>query len=210
MAKTKPQEVLSKKIYIFCEGAKTEPSYLKSYIEHRARGKSKVISVENTKKNTPVQLVDEAIAKKKSKESTDGDVFWVVYDRESVSKYPREKHKQAYDKAIRHGINVAISNVCFEFWIILHFEKTTQPYSSYDDLYKNSPLREHLKKINITKYEKGDSDLYYKLRDGVDCAKKRAKAINKQVAEASQIGSEIYDYSPYTNIHELLDEIDRF
>lgn len=207
---TAHKETLANKMYIFCEGAKTEPLYLSSYIEEFAKNKSKVIFIPKTRKNTPVQLVDEAIEKKNSRESIDGDVFWVVYDRESVTKYPRKKHKEAWDKAKKNGINVAISTVCFEFWVLLHFEEVTQPYSSYTDLINNSNLKEKLKAVGIKNYDKGSDELYFKIKKGVTFARQRARRVNSNVVASSPAGSEEYDHSPYTRMHYLLDAIDNF
>ncbi|MGQ6631187.1 RloB family protein [Serratia sp. IR-2025] len=207
---TAHKETLANKMYIFCEGAKTEPLYLSSYIEEFAKNKSKVIFIPKTRKNTPVQLVDEAINKKNGRESIDGDVFWVVYDRESTAKYPRKKHKEAWDKAKKHGINVAISTVCFEFWVLLHFEEVTQPYSSYSDLIANSKLKEKLRAVGINNYDKGSDELYFKIRSGVSLARKRAERVNRNVLASSRVGAEEYDHSPYTKVHHLLDAIDNF
>lgn len=198
------------KMFIFCEGDKTEPLYLSSYINEYAESQSKIIFIPPTRKNTPVQLVDEAIAKKKSKESLDGDVFWVVYDRESVSKYPRAKHAEAWDKAKKNGVNVAISNVCFEFWVLLHFEYTTQSYTSFKNLMSESNLKSHLRKVSINDYDKGSDELYFKIRKGIALARKRAKKVNEHIIESSEPGCQCFDYSPYTGVHELLDAIDQF
>lgn len=198
------------KMFIFCEGEKTEPLYLSSYISEYAGHKLKIISIPPTRKNTPVQLVDEAIAKKKSKESLDGDVFWVVYDRESVSKYPRAKHAEAWNKAQKNGINVAISNVCFEFWVLLHFEYTTQSYTSFKNLMSESNLKRHLINVGINNYDKGSDELYFKIRKGISKARIRAKKVNSHIMASSASGSQCFDYSPYTGVHELLDAIDQF
>jgi len=204
------KELVVNKMYIFCEGEKTEPLYLSSYIDEYAKNKSKVIFIPKTKKNTPVQLVDEAVSKKNSRDSVDGDVFWVVYDRESVSKYPRAKHKEAWDKAKRNGINVAISNVCFEFWVLLHFHENYQPYSSFSDLISNSLLKEKLKEVGIRNYDKGSDELYFKIRGGIPNARKRAARVNRSIIASANQNSKEYDYSPYTTMHELLDAIDKF
>lgn len=204
------KEVLANKMYIFCEGAKTEPLYLLSYIDEFAKNKSKVIFIPKTRKNTPVQLVNEAIDKKNSRETVAGDVFWVVYDRESVAKYPRSKHKEAWDKAMKNGVKVAISTVCFEFWVLLHFEQTTQSFTSYDNLLNNSNLKEKLKAVGIDNYDKGSDELYFKIRKGVNNARIRAARVNSDVVASSPANHEEYDYSPYTKLHELLDDIDNF
>ncbi|EGT0649844.1 RloB domain-containing protein [Citrobacter braakii] len=199
------------KMYIFCEGKKTEPQYLEAFIEERVNQKSKIIKIPPTRKNTPVQLVDEAIAKRNSKDTIAGDVFWVVYDRESVSKYSKKLHAEAFAKAKKNNIKIAISNVCFEFWILLHFELTTSHYTCYDDLMAHSDIKKHLKAVGIPKYDKGSDMLYFKVKGGIDIAKGRAVKVNKAViASASSDTLEPYEYSPYTNIHELLNAIEEF
>ena len=83
--KKRERQELKPRLHIFCEGEKTEPNYLNLYIGAVLPG-TKLIIVEKTNKNTPVQLVEEAL-KAKAKEP-DGDIFWVVYDREGQAKYP--------------------------------------------------------------------------------------------------------------------------
>lgn len=199
----------SKKLYIFCEGLKTEPNYLENYISNTDSKKKEVIEVPRTRKNTPVQLVDEAIKKKKSAESAEGDEFWVVYDRESVIKYKKELHDKAWDKARANGINVAISNVCFEVWILLHFEYSAKPYSSYDDLISNSNLKANLKRLGIEKYEKGCKDIYFYVRGGLSNARKRAKRLNEEMEKTSK-SDRPYVHTIYMDFYKVLDAIDAF
>ncbi|MEQ4823828.1 RloB family protein [Enterobacter hormaechei] len=199
------------KMYIFCEGEKTEPYYLSSYIEDKVSHKTKVINIPNTRKNTPLQLVDEAINKKSSKGSIPGDEFWVVYDRESVAKITKEKHAEAWNKAKKHGINIAMSNVCFEFWILLHFEYTCSSYTSFSDLYSKSNLKSHLKAQSVSKYDKGDDELYFIICDKIGTARKNAAKVNAQILSTAPAGVTYpYELFPYTNVHELLDSIDAF
>ena len=58
------QKKLKPRLHIFCEGEKTEPNYLKGYIEHKFPG-TRLSPVRQTSKNTPIQLVEEAIREKK-------------------------------------------------------------------------------------------------------------------------------------------------
>ena len=122
--KRKPQQrELKPRLHIFCEGEETEPNYLNGYIERCFPGTTLTL-VRRTEKNTPVQLVDVAI-KEKSRNPSD-DQFWVVYDRESSIKYPDSLHDEARDKAGANGIGIAFSNVCFEVWLLLHFQETVE------------------------------------------------------------------------------------
>lgn len=201
------------KMFIFCEGDKTEPLYISSYIDDKVKTKTKVIKIPKTKKNTPVQLVEEAISVKKSNKSISGDEFWVVYDREAIAKYPNSKHDEAAKKARNNGINIALSNVCFEFWILLHFEKLslTKPYSSYLDLMKNSKLKQYLNGVGIASYDKGSDDLYLRVKAGLDMARKRAPLINQQsLASCPLQNAAPHHLNPYSSVYKLLDAIDVF
>lgn len=104
-------------MYIYCEGEKTEPLYLEAYISDRSKRTLSVFKIPKTRKNTPEQLVDEAIKKKNSSSSAEGDVFWVVYDQEHLTPSSISCHQKAWNKANRHGINIAISCVCFELGV---------------------------------------------------------------------------------------------
>ena len=107
-----------KTLRIFCEGEKTEPNYLEGYIKILDDSARKFV-IQDTNKNTPVQLVEAAIALKNSPNSLPDDQFWVVYDRESTAKYQDSLHAQARQNAKNAGIQIAICNVCFEYWLLL-------------------------------------------------------------------------------------------
>lgn len=200
-----------KMMHILCEGSKTEPYYIKSYIDMYANDKAKIIQIPPTKKNTPVQLVDEAVFLKKSNSTSEDDEFWVVYDRESVAKYSNALHARAWSKANSNNINIAFSNICFELWILQHFELDTAPYSSCDDLMSNSKLKQHLLKVNLKNYEKGNRDLFNKIYKGIGNARVRAARLNlTSLNSAAQGRKTPYFLNSYTNIHELLDAIDKF
>ena len=160
---------------IFCEGEKTEPYYIRGYVNNFHSDKRSIIVVENTNKNTPVQLVDVAVESKCG--GHEADWIWVVYDRESEAKYSDSLHAEARKKAKDNNINIAFSNVCFEFWLLIHFEYTTAGYTSCDDLLHNSRLREKLSSIGIKDYEKGLPTLFDKLKDKVNDAMKNSEKL---------------------------------
>ena len=195
---------LRPRLHIFCEGEKTEPNYLQGYIEAHFPG-TRLTLIRKTKKNTPVQLVEEAIAEKKNKKlNPEGDQFWVVYDREAVNKYPHSLHAEAYNNAKAASIKIALSNVCFEVWILLHFQKTVTAYDSYSNLRKHSKLTTH-----IPGYDKGAK--YSFSASMIDTARRNAKALNRRTQEgANRSWTSPHQWNPYTNVYELLDAIDEF
>ncbi|MCC5844566.1 MAG: RloB domain-containing protein [Verrucomicrobia bacterium] len=201
--RAKQQYKLKPRLHIFCEGEKTEPNYLTKYIETRFPG-TRLSPVRKTDKNTPVQLVEEAIAAKKEKGNPKGDKFWVVFDREAKNKYSDTLHAKARRKADEEGIHIAISNVCFEVWILLHFQNTVAPYSSYTDLWNRSDLRLH-----ISNYEKGS--VYTFSNEQIKSARANAAIMNQQTcAGADSSWSNPHQWNPYSDVHLLLDAIDDF
>ncbi|MCU6167949.1 RloB family protein, partial [Enterobacter roggenkampii] len=84
-----------------------------------------------------------------------------------------------------NNIKIALSNVCFELWILQHFAFKNTPYSCFDDLKKNSSLKDDLLSVGIKAYDKADVALYKKIRLGISNARKRAEALNKQSFNAA-------------------------
>lgn len=213
MAKIKPKRKLLPIMHIYCEGEKTEPYYLEKYLRkfHDGDRRRQVIQIEPTRKNTPVQLVDEAITHKKSRSTPEQDVFWVIYDREAIAKYPDEKHEIAWKKAKAAGVNVAISNVCFELWILLHFVRNTASYSSYNDLMSNSALKIELLRAGLPKYDKGEKKIFDFIGGDADIAKQNAIDMNKiTIASAADPDAPHYLLNPFTSVPYLLNAIDEF
>ncbi|MBQ0713039.1 MAG: RloB domain-containing protein [Porticoccus sp.] len=213
----RPRRNASKKLrpvlHIFCEGEKTEPNYINGYLRkfHASNRLLKVIKVEKTDKNTPVQLVEEAIKLKEDKDTPALDFFWVVYDREAESKYSDTLHREALDKAQGKNIKVSLTTICFEVWLLLHFSDTAAPYSSCSDLLKNSSLNDELNKLGIKKYDKASNDIFELISDRIPDARVRAERMNDAIIKSSSHNKDHpYSLNPYTGVHLLLDAIDDF
>lgn len=200
------------KMHIYCEGEKTEPNYIQNYIDSLDDSAlRKVVVIEPTKKNTPVQLVNTAVELKNSRSCPRGDIFWVVYDREAVGKYSDKLHDQAYNCAKTNNINIALTNVCFEQWILLHFINSDAAYTCYDDLINRSRLKSLFKKASGKDYDKGCGDIFNHLSENIGRARQRGKAINAKTLESAVAGkTKPYHLSPYTDMPSLLDAIDSF
>lgn len=216
MPKKKPLDTRqpNKTLHIYCEGEKTEPNYLRKYIQTKFPGDQsrRVVKVEDTKKNTPKQLVEVAVAAKQSGKFLAGDEFWVVYDREGVAKYSDNLHAQSRQLAEKNGIGVALSNVCFEVWLLLHFEAVGASYTSCDNLLAHSRLKQHLRLFGITQYDKADTRLLEQITDTqVQQARERAVKMNLVSRAAAPANcDQAHQLNPYTEVHDLLDAIDAF
>lgn len=200
------------KMHIYCEGAKTEPNYINAYIDSlKNQALRQVIVVEPTKKNTPIQLVEVAVEHKRSRSTPAGDIFWVVYDRESTTKYSDLMHDKAYKKAKDNNVNIALSNVCFEQWILMHFLPNAQPYSCFDELLQKSQLRQKVLARTGNDYNKAGTTLYSHIAEDIATARTVAAVINRNtLASAAPGRNKPHHLNPYTDIPNLLDAIDEF
>ena len=109
-------------IRVLTEGRVTEPDYIKMLAR-----KYLDVRVEIDPKNTgvPLTLVRSARdyqRQNKNKRNPDYDEIWCVFD---INDHP--KIEQAIQEARDSGIKVAISNPCFELWLVLHYQDQTGP-----------------------------------------------------------------------------------
>jgi len=183
-------------LLIFCEGGKTEPNYIRAFIRDVSEFDSGQVAVKvvPTKKNTPRELVLEAARAR----MTDEDELWTVFDKNGYTKHP-----QAFSLARDKGVNVAFSSMAFEFWILLHFEFTTRPFSQADDLLS------YLKKDarHLPDYEKGDCGIYEQIKHATNLAADRAVKVRKHQHASSPFGAKVHELNPYTDVDLLLQAI---
>jgi hypothetical protein len=104
---------------IFCEGEASEPDYINGLKRLPEVRRNNAINVEiDPDQGVPLTLVQLAIARKEADREV--DEFWCVFDVEWPRHHPNLR--RAIDLARANGIKLAISNPCFELWLILHFE----------------------------------------------------------------------------------------
>ena len=117
---------LRRRILVVCEGTVTEPTYLKSF---KNWCRNPLVAVEIPKQQgAPRTIVDvakerraEAAAHAKSEgdDNLSFDEVWCVFD---VDEHPSVN--DACEMARNNDIHVAVSNPCFELWVILHFRES--------------------------------------------------------------------------------------
>ncbi len=109
---------------MFVEGERTEDGYFKHW-GRLYRGK--VIVNVHEFNGSPLSLVQRAVAEQKHERREERrrrgqphDEIWCVFD---VDVHP--KVAEAVEFAATHNINVAVSNPCFELWLVLHYQDQT-------------------------------------------------------------------------------------
>jgi hypothetical protein len=215
-ARKNNKKTVKNKLWIYTEGRKTEQIYIKGYISDRHNGNKMVsnVVVEDVKENTADSLIGRIKRDQNTGEHKAGDKYWVAYDRESKAKYSNQLHAQALSKAKGANIEVALSGVCIEQYLLWHFCSSQAAYTCCDDLLSRSNLKKYLRTIGIMNYDKGDPNLYKKLKDAalIDTARTNAFNVNQQVVASAPRGANtpIYELEPYSNFYQLLDEIDKF
>ncbi len=116
------REPLSR-ILIVCEGSVTEPEYFKGFEEICQNPRIKIQVADDhgvplTVVRKAKELKEAAVrhSKRERDENIKFDSVWCVYD---IDNHPH--HHEAREMAIANDSNLAISNPCFELWLLLHF-----------------------------------------------------------------------------------------
>ena len=185
------------KVLIVTEGKKTEPEYfndLKKYYRiHSAN-----IKIDGSGNSSPESVVKYGKKLYEDERST-GDAFdrvYFVFDKDTHLTYP-----QALDEIKRYrrkNTFFAINSVpCFEYWLLLHFIYTTEPFTAAGKLSAADQVIRKLKKY-CPHYDKSASGLFTKLYEKLEMAK--SNAVNALQA-ADQTGTD----NPSTRVHELVE-----
>lgn len=143
-----------RRILIVCEGAKTEPNYFAA-VKKNLRSSTLAIEICGEECGSdPVSVVGfakqrRAEAKRGAKKSLEAafDEVWCVID---VDQHPNLN--QAIGEALGAGLRVALSNPCFEYWLLLHHRNTNRGYENCDAVIRD--LRDYL-----PDYKKGQADM---------------------------------------------------
>jgi hypothetical protein len=131
------------RILVVCEGEVTEHGYF----EHLGRLYRRFVRVEVDSKggSNPKKIVERAVGLKKESdrqataaedENLRHNFVWCVFDVDDHHRIP-----DALQQARDNGIDLAISNPCFELWILLHFQDHRKDIRRKD---LQSLVRKHL------------------------------------------------------------------
>lgn len=112
----KPVKRLAARTIVVTEGEVTEPRYLRDF-----RYRFRIPAVEIIPAGgDPQKVVKRALAEMRrlgSNWQKGRDTIWVMFDRDKHAQL-----KQAIANAKKKGIEVVVSNPCFELWCLLHYQ----------------------------------------------------------------------------------------
>ena len=131
------------RVLVCCEGKVTEPSYFNGL---KREGHNNLLHVEVKPAGVaPKTLADYAVerkdeAERKARRQKDDnlrfDEVWCVFDVDAHEHIP-----DARQQAAANHVNLAISNPCFELWLLLHFQDQ-RPHIERDRV--QSACRDHM------------------------------------------------------------------
>lgn len=186
-----------KRFLIVCEGEKSEPNYVEGV---RRNLKSDLIDVlvlgpcggaKEVVERAASELKSSRKIFKKSGDPFDKfDYVWCVFDVDDHDKDGKllEALKQASD----NGIEVALSNPCYELWVILHYRDERK------DVHRHV-LQSECKAV----YKRDDKHVPFEiLWPNYDLAKERAANLRKW-----QIENDRRQGNPWTNFDELIEAL---
>lgn len=178
-------------IRVLTEGKKTEPGYLVEWGRHNKR-----VHVQLSDYGmSPDALVTRAKAhlqnQPRRREDRDFDEIWCVFDTDE-----HVHLRQAITEAGHSGINVAVSNPCFELWLVLH----VRDHTSYIDRRAVQRLSRELGLSDGKKIAEAAKDTL------VNCfpdAKRRAQELDQRHADNDSPPRS----NPSTDVWRLVDAI---
>lgn len=181
-------------ILVVTEGEKTEPDYLRGLI--RACRNPRVRVTVSGEHGVPRTLVEHArdlknSAEREARKNEDDnlayDEVWCVFD---VDEHPRLD--EARTMAADNGIELAVSNPCFEFWLVLHRRESP-------GCRERSAMQELLGRLIGKKGKVVDFEDY---RSGYGDAVRRARLLDERAREDGEAGR-----CPSTGVYRLTESI---
>ena len=181
-------------ILIVCEGQKTEPQYLEGFKRacHNPRVEIKI----SDRHGVPRTLVEiakhlkaerEKAAKQYEDENIAYDSVWCVFDIDEHPNVP-----DARQMARDNEIEVAISNPCFELWLLLHFRGNPGAHH-----------RDKIREMLIAFVPAYDKDVKFAMyADGYQKAAARAARMDQIAAGVGTTG-----HNPTTGVYKLTELI---
>lgn len=190
-ARRTPFREPKRRILVVCEGARTEPDYINGLDRFFRNSAIEVECVRAA--GVPLTVVSHAAqrkeqAQKDAKRHDDEflrfDEVWCVVD---VDEHPHLN--EARQLAQARQIELAISNPCFELWLLLHFREPPGARHRHDLC---RLMREH-----VPAYDKKPD--FAHLADGVDAACRRAERLDLEANNENEPGR-----NPTTGVYRLV------
>nr|VFK08263.1 MAG: RloB-like protein [Candidatus Kentron sp. LPFa]VFK24102.1 MAG: RloB-like protein [Candidatus Kentron sp. LPFa] len=161
-------------VLIVCEGRKTEPNYFEELREEYQLGIVKIEIISADEGTDPMSVVRTAESRQDSKKKMRQRPFdrvYCVFDRDEHANF--DEASRQITKRQKQGFRTARSWPCFEFWLLLHFRYTRQPFER-DGRRTAAQNCEHALKSEMKDYQKGKKGVFTELLPRLEDAKANA------------------------------------
>lgn len=189
----------NKRLLIVCEGTKTEPHYFRELLDD-LRIRPQVVRIAPNDGVSPDRVVAHALALYEE-DAASGDPYdtvYCVFDRDNHTTFDAAVQRTKDLSGAGTPLVAITSTPCFEFWLLLHFGYTDQPFHAAGKKSVGDQAVAMLKnKPGFAKYGKGQKGIYAQLKDKLDKAFRHAGQLRKHGAKTGSI-------NPATDIDKLV------
>jgi hypothetical protein len=176
----------NKYVLIVCGGTDTEPNYFKA-LRRELRLGTVQVPIRGTRLD-PLAVVNLAISMRVNYDFPFDEV-WCVLDVENPN--DNQLFPQAVDKARGNRVLLAVSNPAFEYWYLLHYKETNQPFIDATHLL-------NALKAFLPMYSKS-ADIFLEVFKHMDIAIQRAERLLASHPDKSK-----HFPNPSTSVHLLV------
>lgn len=198
LARPAARRTAAETVLVVCEGAKTEPDYLRDLVADLKLTGADVQVCGQECGSDPLSIA--TYAKETAAIAEALDHVYCVFDRDG---HQTRSQALALIKSLdeKEGPSfTAVESVpCFEYWVLIHFTDTSKPYAPSGGRSVCDCCIADLKPY-IKDYKKGRAGLYGLLRDNLEVAIKRAK---RRKAAALKDGAD----NPSTDLPALIEKL---
>ena len=190
-------------VLIVCEGEKTEPNYFHALREELGLNTVEVQVEGGEFGSAPISIVDTALALREERERkaarssilVEYDEVWCVIDVEAPT--PHDSLDRAFVKAKAQDLKLTLSNPCFEYWYLLHFERTSALMQT------NRHVMDALKG-HYPRYRKNDPASF---RNTFSSRTEQAITHAEGVINEKHYGEDLRNCNPSTHVHRLVSRL---
>jgi len=187
------------KVLIVCEGKKTEKNYFEEIKAHYELNSTN-IEINTDCGSAPISVARHAIELYKNEIKSKKDPFdqvFCVFDRDTHTTFHQALNLIS-SQSPKNVFKSITSTPCFEYWFLLHFGYTQQPFRGTARKSSAEQLEDYLRANYWPDYKKNATHAF---RDRFN-ELPQAKIWASQILNSS-LTSGIID--PLTNVHELVD-----
>lgn len=187
---------VNRKVLILCQGKATEYKYCLSLRSHLKLVGTSIEIPEDSHGRSAANLL--ALARTKIKrESKRGDAYdkvFLVFDRDEDPSFD-ETIQNVKAKQLNKICDTCYSVPCFEYWLLLHFEKSRRPFQKLNGSHSQEIIREL--KIHLPDFSKAKFDAFHYTIERVEAAIENAEWALENANATSEI-------NPSTRMHVMV------